>query len=148
MGVANRVCILPKQQTPVFPERCASCEAPNPQGTVPLGGDGLSFSVPICENCFGKTRSRNAIQKGLFWAGMIASIIATVLIIFLVGGMAKIVAVLFVVIFLAPWVIYGWIAPVPLMVVRGEGIVQFEFQHETYAADFAAMNGTKTGFLK
>ena len=161
MGKNNIVC-LPKNTTPVFPDRCAHCGSPKPPSTVVFKEVGQvateRFAVPICEACAPRMRRRNAIRTWLLAGAYVPAAIVSALA-FPLSGLAKttpamagyiILVVLVIGACFAPWAVYNWRAPVPLFLMHDmlHKRVIYSFRDPKYAEDFAVLNGTKTGVPK
>jgi hypothetical protein len=80
----DHVVILPKSQTPVFPELCAVCGSPNPQNhlkcSTPFldssnGGPIVHLQVPACMSCASTVRGQGLFRV-LAWVLLISAAVA------------------------------------------------------------------------
>lgn len=153
---------LSRDKAPVFPNRCVVCLQDEPDAKVSLSdrsGKLMSFfspllyffgkkstvDVPCCSTCRGAFRLQRWGRKAVMWVMLIAA-----------GGVAwqfrdsvegrglrKLALVGIAIVALAPFIVWEVFRPPYFDITANSKDVDYEFQSEAYAHEFATLNGVE-----
>jgi hypothetical protein len=146
---------LPKNQTPVFPDRCVACGSGGPQDSIRIGtnaigwwtlafwASGKHFSVvaPACSGCRVEMQRQRRLRLVV---SIVFGIIGVGVALMLLRGFGhptrKWIALGIALACMLPYFIWEIISPRPVDLTAYHETVDYEFRDATYAAEFASLN--------
>ena len=146
---------LPKEATPIFPDRCIACGAASPASsyrasTRAIGWWTLAFwssgrrhsvDVPACDGCKTQLRKQRWFNLALYGAAIVPAVFAARWYMGDYDGPFKRWIILgIVLVVLLPVLIWDVLFPQPFDMTAFSKTVDYEFRDPEYAAEFAAMN--------